>query len=141
MIKCRSIPAWLVTLALMLNTIGPAGLVLCIGDDGHLAFEATCFETPEEVDCCDAGHHDEEPGLVADDHCGDCTDLPLLSNPLRPRGSDMSLPVATGPIWLPAICFEPIAYHAPKLSASPPGCRALGPPGWLRDAGTIILRL
>ena len=64
---------------------GLSGYVLCIGDDGHIA-----VETSLDADACSDADwsHADEPAIehtencssLDADHCGECRDIPLVSN-------------------------------------------------------------
>lgn len=63
-----------IALALSVYALIPMGLdgmVLCIGDDGHLAVEVT------GAVCCDPADILGSLGLHTDDACGRCVDIPL----------------------------------------------------------------
>ncbi|MEK7466802.1 MAG: hypothetical protein AAB074_05235 [Planctomycetota bacterium] len=59
--------------------VATSGTILCIGDNGHLAYEVEALACCDSDDaCCDEeGGCDEDggPHLAAGPDCGDCTDI------------------------------------------------------------------
>jgi len=78
-------------LALVITATGTPGMVLCIGEDGHLSVEPAhnghCHDCPD-----DAAHGESTSPPLADapdiDDCGDCIDLSLASDRLTRREAD-----------------------------------------------------
>ncbi|MGH1365518.1 MAG: hypothetical protein ACRBF0_18285 [Calditrichia bacterium] len=69
---------------LLLLHVGMTGYVLCVGDDGHIAIERsldeeTCLDTAP-TDCSETTlGHIEALCTVNETHCGNCTDIALLT--------------------------------------------------------------
>jgi len=64
----------------MLFLVGMHGMVLCAGDDGHMAVESSLDYTNCNPTGCDHDHGPTSEGNVVTDHdscCGDCSDVIL----------------------------------------------------------------
>lgn len=98
------------------------GQVLCIGADGHIAFESA-----PEGKCCDGAEYARIAAAVLSSlpsaaDCGDCTDILIRSNTTAYRAS--RLDTAMLEVDLPALavtpCLPEIAYNlAVPLPARP----------------------
>jgi hypothetical protein len=75
----RSLFSWVcIFTILILPSVSSADLLLCVGDDGHVAIEKNYQGSCEKQDV----HHDEHDGIT-ESHCGSCVDMPLLQNAFR----------------------------------------------------------
>lgn len=76
----------LLILLLLIGSLSiPNGMVVCYGADGHIAIEMgenDCNDTPQQVD-----NSQEHSHQLAEKHCGDCTDIPLIL-----QSSEMTTP-------------------------------------------------
>jgi hypothetical protein len=132
-------PMWLARAAMLvylLTNLSPAGgLVLCIGQDGHVAIEvatpeADCSDcAPREQlpdSCCAApGPSGQAPAICA------CADIPLLaaapdvdriaSSKKVAAGDVALLAKADAGLWPPSLCSRDLRGRG----LSPPGSRAL----------------
>ena len=105
------------------------GGVVCVGGNGEMRVEAACepcCEEPEaacteDQDDCEPDHHD---------HCGDCTDLPLIQEKLtrRPVGesytdveSDLAPPAADQSVQIQVLetSEAPPTHDFPPLNRGP----------------------
>ena len=64
---------------------GLSGYVLCIGNDGHIAFErsvdnTSCFDTHVSTHLETCTEHVDNCFTSETDHCGDCQDISLASD-------------------------------------------------------------
>lgn len=78
-VKTRAWVAWTTLLVFLLTSLSPAGgLVLCIGEDGHVAIELATADT-DCSDCADAAPKAPKCcSLPAEDPTGcTCSDIPL----------------------------------------------------------------
>jgi hypothetical protein len=104
------------------GTRAPAGFVLCLGSDGHVDIGVSvndrcgpaALEAPSE----------SEGWNAAADHCGDCSDYPLLADAGPMAQSKGSAPAATGRVWsepLPAVLARDgpvrVPYRPPPLAS------------------------
>lgn len=135
----RTIPMWLAILALTFNGFSRSGFVLCIGDEGHLAVEAACVESPAAVACCSTEHDEHEDVTISvDDHCGDCSDLLLRSHPPLTRESVM--PDMPAPVLFSLPSMTEAARLEWGVSVVIPAFHDPSPPSG-QHPGTIVLRL
>ena len=65
---------------MLLPSISSADLLLCFGDDGHIAIEKSFLGSCDGQDVHDS-EHDEN--TIRESHCGPCTDIPFLQNSIR----------------------------------------------------------
>jgi hypothetical protein len=98
--------------------------VVCIGDDGHVKMEVVCQPCcSEPVSQCSLDESESE----TDHHdcCGNCTDLPLLQDPLFKRLSSEYQPDEVAAISVLAVsCFPvdvrlTIDTRPPRVEKSP----------------------
>ncbi|CAM2069943.1 hypothetical protein SCOR_31490 [Sulfidibacter corallicola] len=101
----------------------PGTIVLCRGDNGHVAIELANEDGC--VSCFDGDVHYEVPQLEQGDHCGPCVDTSLALAPLdRVHHTEWTIaagPVLLTPPWAPvtmnrALCharFGPIGLRPP----------------------------
>jgi hypothetical protein len=66
---------WLAIVSASVSTLGPAGLVLCVSDSGHVEIETA------GDDCCRDAHASDRE-LAHADRCA-CVDTPLLHSAAR----------------------------------------------------------
>lgn len=111
-----------------------AGVLICIGADGHVD-----FEDGREGDCGDRfdlgdmlhGLPTVESSSSQDDTCGDCLDVPILVNPSEARVALTKLAPSPALVLLPApLVIAPLASldavsFAEPGPASPPELAAL----------------
>ena len=65
----------------LLTPMSAAGLVLCIGEDGHIAFEfARNSRCTIPIVPVSTLSHQITPWTSPPDHCGPCVDVPLLTS-------------------------------------------------------------
>ncbi len=87
----RLLSTLLVPLLVLVGLGLPSGLVVCYGDDGHVAIEigeADCNDEAQEIDLSQ-----EHQYQLTENHCGSCTDIPLLlksSEITTPEPADFS---------------------------------------------------
>jgi hypothetical protein len=90
----RNLAIWLTTLLLVAGPVlSGAGVVLCMGADGHVAVETVCKPccTEGKETCCTLPPED---GHEQHDDCVNCTDSPLDGYRWTRRPSFADLPVA-----------------------------------------------
>lgn len=97
-----------------IGLIGPQGLVLCLGQDGHVAVEAA----PMGI-YCGVAYDESEVGekthltgdiQVHESHCGSCDDTALAFDSVRVESSrDLVDPIANS-----AFVVAPSLYHTPE---------------------------
>src|SRR2546425_997327 len=65
----------------LLMPMGAGGLVLCIGADGHMAFEpARNSRCTTPIAPASTSSHQITSWTSQPDHCGSCVDVPLLTS-------------------------------------------------------------
>jgi hypothetical protein len=99
--------------------LGPQGLVLCLGQDGHVAVEAYCgvvYDQPQ------VGRNHSASEIRADEnHCGSCSDSVLILDAIRTESSrDLVYPVLTSnPVIIPGmdhLAFDIFPTQARRVS-------------------------
>lgn len=82
-------------LVLALLVVAPikGDLVACIGSDGHQKIEISSMGNC--ISCLEIDHHAEPMAPFEDgsDHCGDCTDIPLISQLIQAEKKTWQAPV------------------------------------------------
>jgi len=122
----------------LFSAAGLSNVVLCIGADGHLAFEMA-------VDgCCQdeasGGSAQREaailgaPQAAADEHCGACLDISLASTQ-----DDQEQPQTSRPLPDQAVASSALQPTRPITTAPPQHDKALRPSPQLRALRTVIL--
>lgn len=115
----------LVLLAMIGMLAAPRGLVLCVGDSGHVSIEAA-LETAPCQPISDDKRFETEPAET-------CEDTPLTTTALKLRGEldFVSTPVLT----FPPLPQPPAISQSSPLSVIAPSASSL----WLREHRTIVL--
>lgn len=118
--------------------LGPQGLVLCLGQDGHVAVEAYCgvVDALPEV-----GNNDylADEIHVDDSHCGSCSDAALILDAARIESNrDQVYPViVSNPLIIPGmdhLVFDAFLTKASRVSVQD---STIAFPSFLRS--TILL--
>jgi hypothetical protein len=115
--------------------------VLCIGADGHVAFETAhngrCGTAVLQQSATVRPH--TAVTLARADHCGPCVDIPTLTGDTRQQ----YLPVLPSPIQsaVPALALVPdVLPLSPALATTPPLLALLSTPNsTLRALRTVVL--
>ena len=140
----RATIAWLLAGLLLVLPAGhhaTAGILLCIGADGHVDVEdgryGDCDGVPRSEQAAHDAHTPDLPAVRvaglpdAGDDCGDCLDVALLVNPTENR---VVTKTVTAPVLFAATALVPrvvsprtprAALPAPLPPAPPPGLGAL----------------
>lgn len=108
-------PVILAVWVLIFSVVAPLGLVVCIGDNGHMALEREH----------ESGYHHPSPEIPANigkSECGDCSDTPVILFYGRVRTVPKQSASKTYVINAPAAVFEspgPQLIHTyPKIRIS-----------------------
>lgn len=113
-VQARSVGAWLCALALLGAVFMPSGIVLCVGEGGHVAIESAIEAEPCGVPLR------ESAGLGAKP-IEDCRDTALLQAPLRATGGGeaATLPFVASSSWTPPNPFASRGTYRPRAIAIP----------------------
>jgi hypothetical protein len=114
----------------LLTPMSAAGLVLCIGEDGHIAFEfARNSRCTIPIVPASTLSHQITPWTSPPDHCGPCVDVPLLTSeddqqfiaPSPPLlASDVPvLALAMPLVAMPVVPAAPMSAWSSFLTVSP----------------------
>ncbi|MFN7970936.1 MAG: hypothetical protein U0166_01060 [Acidobacteriota bacterium] len=124
----QPLPSHLTVLALVALMLpapsGSLGVVLCIGEDGHVAAEpalrGACGPQPQAADRIST---ELEVAVPADGHCGPCGDVPMLQSAARASRTMSGAPTlaTTSLAWcvaLPSLAdrasWKPVAVEPPR---------------------------
>lgn len=101
-----------------------SGLVVCHGDNGHIAIE-TPHINQSNCDSHENHHEEEEETLIHEKHCEPCTDIPIEMNQLiRTVKKEFESTLITVPTYsnLPDLNFQYVknlAYIPPPPKINP----------------------
>ena len=116
------------------------GMVLCVGEDGHIAYETAldgdCYHVEASPVRSDAPQFGLEPSA---DPCGDCRDIPLtLQAPVRGVQRDARPPGHAAHTVLARVCGGLSVAHGPRTAAAGPDIR---PDGAGAQLATIVIQI
>jgi uncharacterized membrane protein len=141
MTSLRSVMTALLLVYVLIAPVAAMDVVLCIGADGHVAFEAAHNGRCGTAVVLQSATMRSQAAvtLARADHCGPCVDVPVLTGDTRQQ----PLPALHSPIQsaVPAfVLVTDISPVSPEVATTPP-LRALFPitSSTLRALRTVVL--